>query len=67
MAFDGYKSCRILRKQVLSTELNIRYMNTRYLSVIITIPVADRECLAHSYIPGSSRVGHNFIFHKYAD
>ena len=28
MTINGYKSCRKLRKQVLSTELNIRYTNT---------------------------------------
>ena len=61
MTNDGYKSCRILRKQVLSTVLKIRYTYTKYSSVTITASVA--EWLAYfpfnSYIPGSSRVARN--------
>ena len=62
MTIDGYKRCRILRKH----ELNIRYINNKYPLMKITVPVA--EWLAYSpvdsYIPGSSRVGRNFIFQK---
>ena len=41
MTIDGYKSCRKLREQVLSTELNIRYRNTKYSSLLLTAPVAE--------------------------
>ena len=51
---------------VLITELNIRYKNTKYSFLFITVPVA--EWLAYfpfdSYIPGSSRVWRNFISQK---
>ena len=41
MTIDGYKkNCRKLREQVLSTDLNIRCMYTKYSSEIITGPVA---------------------------
>ena len=30
MTINGYKSCRKLRKQVLNTELKIRYTKTKY-------------------------------------
>ena len=40
MTIDGYKSCRILGNQVLSTKLNTRCMYTEYSSDIITVPVA---------------------------
>ena len=66
MTNDGYKSCRKLREKVLSTELNIRYRNTKYSSLFLTAPVA--EWLAYfpydSYIAGSSRFGRIFIFRK---
>ena len=66
MTIDGYKRCRILGKQVLSTKLNIRYRNTKYSSLLLTAPMA--EWLAYfpydSYIAGSSRFGRNFIFEK---
>ena len=65
-SIDGYKSCRIWRKHVLCAELKIRYTNTKYSSPLLTVPVP--EWLAYfpfdSYIPGSSRVGRNFIFQK---
>ena len=66
MTIDGYKCCRKLRKQVLSTELNIRYINTKYSSLIPTVAVAQWLVYVpdDSYNPGSSRVGRNFIFHK---
>ena len=48
------------------TELNIRNTNTKYSSTVLTVPMA--EWLAYfpfdSYIPGSSRVGRNFVFQK---
>ena len=66
MTIDGYKSCRKLSKQVFSTELNIRYINTKYSSMILTAALA--EWLACSpfdpYVQGSSRVGGDFIFQK---
>ena len=66
MTFDGYKSCRKLREKVLSTELNIRYRNTKYSSLFLTAPVADWLAYfpSDSYIAGSSRFGRNFIFPK---
>ena len=66
MTIDGNKSCKNLRKQVLSTELNIRYSNTEYSSLFPMVPVA--EWLAYFpfdlYIVHWSRVGRNFIFQK---
>ena len=61
-----YKSCRKLGKQGLSTESNIRYINTKYSSLFPTVAVAQwlAYLLFESYIPGSSRVGRYFIFHK---
>ena len=42
MTTDGYKkSCRKLRKQVLSTELNIRYTNNKFSLQHLTVPVAE--------------------------
>ena len=66
MTIDGYKSCKIERKQVLGTELNIRYMYTKYSSLIIKVPMALwLGCFPFdSYIPGSIRVRRNFIFQK---
>ena len=48
------------------TKLNIRSMYTKYSSEIITVPVAYwlASFLFDSYIPGSIRVGRNFIFQK---
>ena len=59
MTIDSYKSCR-----KLSTELNIRYTNTKYLSLFLTVHVAEWYAYFpfDSYISGSSRVGRNFIF-----
>ena len=58
MTIDGYKSFRKLRKQVISTELNKRYTNTKYTSLILTVAVAEwlTYLPVDSYIPGSSRV-----------
>ena len=69
MTIDGYKSCRKLRKQVLSTELNIRYINTKYSSLIPTVAVAQWIVYFSfdSYISGSCRFGRNLIFYKKAD
>ena len=66
MTNDGYKSCRKLREKVLSTELNIRYRNTKYSSLFLTAPVAEWLAYFPSdlYIAGSSRFGFNFIFRK---
>ena len=57
MTIDGYKSCRKLREQVLSTELNIRYRNTKYASLFLTAPMAEWSAYfsSDSYIAGSSR------------
>ena len=60
MTIDGYNL------RVLNTELHIRYTNTKYSSMYITIPFGEwLVCFPFdSCIQGSSRVGRNFIFQK---
>ena len=53
MTIDGYNSCRKLGKQVLSTEFNKHYTNTRYLSLLLTVFVA--EWLAYFPFDSSTR------------